>query len=107
SWNCRRSNSCLLCPRGFFDGLIEKSILDFLLLSALLWLVSQLRATAPWSGWLALGAVLGLLGLSRENALILTPVIPLWIRLFFSESPILNRLQWMGLFFAGLLLVLV
>ena len=94
-------------PGVFFDGLIEKSILDFLLLSALLWLLSQLRATAPWSRWLGLGAVLGLLGLSRENALILTAVIPLWIGLYFSELPILNRLQWMGLFFAGLLLVLV
>jgi tetratricopeptide (TPR) repeat protein len=94
-------------PGVFFDGLIEKSILDFLLLSALLWLLSQLGATAPWSRWLALGAVLGLLGLSRENALILAAVILLWIGLYFSESPILNRLQWMGLFFAGLLLVLV
>jgi len=94
-------------PGVFFDGLIEKSILDFLLLSALLWLLSQLGATAPWSRWLALGAVLGLLGLSRENALILAAVILLWIGLYFSESSILNRLQWMGLFFAGLLLVLV
>ena len=94
-------------PGVFFDGLIEKSILDFLLLSALLWLLSQSGATAPWGRWLALGAVLGLLGLSRENALILAAVIPLWIGLYFSELPILNRLQWMGFFFAGLLLVLL
>ena len=49
----------------------------------------------------------GLLGLSRENALILAVVVPIWIGLYFSESPILNRLQWMGLFFAGLVLVLL
>ena len=99
----------LVCyaPGVFFDGLIEKSILDFVLLSALLWLLSQLGATAPWSRWLAVGAFLGLLGLSRENALVLAAVVPFWIGLYFSESPILNRLQWMGLFFAGLLLVLV
>ena len=94
-------------PGIFFDGLIEKSILDFFLLSVFLWLLSQLRSTARWSRWLALGAVLGFLGLSRENALILAAVVPVWIGLYFFESPITNRLQWAGLFFAGLLLVLV
>ena len=94
-------------PGIFFDALIEKSILDFFLLSVFLWLLSQLKSTPRWSRWLALGAVLGLLGLSRENALILAAVVPLWIGLYFSESPITNRLQWAGLFFAGLLLVLL
>jgi tetratricopeptide (TPR) repeat protein len=56
---------------------------------------------------LATGAVLGLLGLSRENALILATVLPLWIGLYFSDSPVSNRLQWIGFFFAGVLLVLV
>jgi Tfp pilus assembly protein PilF/4-amino-4-deoxy-L-arabinose transferase-like glycosyltransferase len=95
-------------PGIFFDGLIEKSILDFFLLSLLLWLLSQLiSAKAPWKRWLGLGAVLGLLGLSRENALILAVVLPVWIGLYFSNAPIINRLQWVGIFFAGLLLVLV
>lgn len=95
-------------PGIFFDGLIEKSILDFFLLSLLLWLLSHLMsATAPWNRWLGLGAVLGLLGLSRENALILAVVLPVWIGLYFSNATIINRLQWIGIFFAGLLLVLV
>lgn len=94
-------------PGIFFDGLIEKSILDFFLLSLFLWLLSQLTSTVRWSRWLALGAVLGLLGLSRENALVLAVIVPLWIGLYFSASPSRKRLQWMGLFFAGLLLVLV
>ncbi|HSE84804.1 MAG TPA: tetratricopeptide repeat protein [Candidatus Binatia bacterium] len=94
-------------PGIFFDGLIEKSILDLFLLSLLLWLLSQVSVGRRWSQWLAMGAVLGLLGLSRENALILAAVLPLWIGLYFSESPILSRLQWIGLFFAGLLLVLL
>jgi Flp pilus assembly protein TadD len=95
-------------PGIFFDGLIEKSILDFFLLSLLLWLLSQLTsATAPWNRWLGLGTVLGLLGLSRENALILAVVLPVWIGLYFSNAPITNRLQWIGIFFAGLLLVLL
>ena len=94
-------------PGIFFEGLIEKSILDFFLLSLLLFLLIQARDGRRWSQWLATGAVLGLLGLSRENALILAAVLPLWIGLYFSDSPILNRLQWIGLFFAGVLLVLV
>src|SRR5262249_39504548 len=83
-------------PGIFFDALIEKSILDLFLLSLILWLLSQLKATAAWRWWLALGAVLGLLGLSRENALILVAVVPFWIGLHFSQSPIKKRLQWMG-----------
>ncbi len=94
-------------PGIFFDALIEKTILDFFLLSLLLWLLSQPQATARRRRWLATGAVLGLLGLSRENALILVAIVPLWIGLHFSESRLTNRLQWIGFFFAGLLLVLV
>jgi tetratricopeptide (TPR) repeat protein len=94
-------------PGIFFDGLIEKSILDLFFLSLLLWLLSQVRVGRRWSQWLAMGVVLGLLGLSRENALILAAVLPLWIGLYFSESPILTRLQWIGLFFAGFCLVLL
>ena len=46
-------------------------------------------------------------GFHGRMRLILAAVIPVWIGLYFSESPILNRLQWMGFFFAGLLLVLL
>jgi tetratricopeptide (TPR) repeat protein len=94
-------------PGIFFDGLIEKSILDFFLLSLLLWLLSEAEKGRQWKQWLAIGAVLGLFGLSRENALILVLVLPVWIGLYFSETPVLSRLQWVGLFFAGLLSVLV
>ena len=94
-------------PGIFFDGLIEKSILDLFLISLLLWLLTQASVGRRWSQWLAVGAVVGLLGLSRENALILAAVLPLWIGLYFSESSILTRVQWIGLFFAGLFLVLL
>jgi tetratricopeptide (TPR) repeat protein len=94
-------------PGIFFEGLIEKSVLDLFLLSLLLFLLIEARKGRRWSQWLAMGAVLGLLGLSRENALVLAAVVPLWIGIYFSESPISTRLQWTGLFFAGLLLVLI
>jgi Tfp pilus assembly protein PilF len=50
---------------------------------------------------------LGLLGLSRENALVLAPVIALWIVAYFSARPLRVRARWLGLFLAGVLLVLV
>ncbi len=58
-----------------------------------------------WAKWLGAGAVLGLLGLSRENALILIPVIALSIWFYFPPQPLANRLRWLGLFVVGSLLV--
>jgi tetratricopeptide (TPR) repeat protein len=94
-------------PAVFFDGLIEKSILDLILLTVLIYLLLGLNGTRHWAKWLAAGAVLGLLGLCRENALILVPVVALWIALGLSAQPFLIRAHWLLWFFAGLLLVLL
>jgi tetratricopeptide (TPR) repeat protein len=94
-------------PAVFFDGLIEKSILDLILLTVLIYLLLGLNGTRHWAKWLGAGAVLGLLGLCRENALILVPVVALWIALGLSEQPFLGRARWLVWFFAGLLLVLL
>jgi Tfp pilus assembly protein PilF/4-amino-4-deoxy-L-arabinose transferase-like glycosyltransferase len=94
-------------PGIFFEGLIEKSILDLFLIAVLLTLLIEARKGPRGSRWLAGGAVLGLLGLTRENALVLAAVVPLWIGFYFSDSPIFTRLQWIAFFFAGVLLVLV
>jgi tetratricopeptide (TPR) repeat protein len=98
----------LVCyaPAIFFDGLIEKSILDLFLLSLLLALVTRAMERPRWPQWLALGAVLGLLGLSRENALVLAAVVPVWIGFYFSHESGQKRLRWAGIFLGGLLLVL-
>ena len=93
-------------PAIFFDGLIEKSILDLFLLSLLLWLLCRGSEQQHWRHWVAIGPVLGLLGLSRENALILAFVVPLWIALYFSREPARIRLCWIGIFLAGVLVVL-
>ena len=94
-------------PAIFFEALIEKSILDLFLVSLLLFLLVGAMARRGWTQWLAAGAVLGLLGLSRENALVLAAVVPLWIFIYFSDQAVQTRARWAGLFFAGLLLVLV
>lgn len=93
-------------PAIFFDALIEKSVLDLILIVALLYALLVLRETHR-SKWVAAGAALGLLGLSRENALILAPVVVLWIVLAHPEQRLSLRGRWLGLFAGGLLLVLV
>jgi tetratricopeptide (TPR) repeat protein len=93
-------------PAIFFDAVIEKSVLDLMLLSLLLFFLCCFSPENHWLKWCAAGAVLGLLGLSRENALILAPVVGFWIWLHFTAEPPKVRIQWLGLFFAGLLVVL-
>jgi tetratricopeptide (TPR) repeat protein len=109
---CRRAGIAagliLACyaPAIFFDALIEKSILDLFLLSLLLWLMIRAIERKRGSEWVGMGVLLGLLGLSRENALILTFVIPLWIAFNFAGVSAGTRLRWVGLFLAGVLVVL-
>jgi tetratricopeptide (TPR) repeat protein len=93
-------------PAIFFDGLIEKSVLDLFLLALLLFWLPE---TDPWFQWRWFGAgiILALLGLSRENALVLVPVVALWIAIRFSERPLAVRGRLVGLFVGGVLLVLV
>jgi tetratricopeptide (TPR) repeat protein len=94
-------------PAIFFDVLIEKSILDLFLLSVLLLLLLGTDAEGRWSKWLGAGAILGLLGLSRENALVLAPVVALWVVVYFSARPLQLRAQRLAWFVAGVLLILL
>ncbi|MBM2802651.1 MAG: Tetratricopeptide 2 repeat protein [Deltaproteobacteria bacterium] len=92
-------------PAIFFDALIEKSILDLTLLSLFMFVLLN-GADNRWRKWFGAGALLGLLGLSRENALILVPVVSLWLWFQYSHQPFALRARWLGLFCAGVLLVL-
>jgi len=92
-------------PAIFYDGLIEKSILDLTLLSLGLFFLLLLD-DERWSKWLGGGGLIGLLGLSRENALILVPVVAAWIVIHYRERALALRGRWLGLFLAGALLVL-
>ena len=94
-------------PAIFFDALIEKSNLDLFLVSALLLLLAGALQRQHWSQWLSAGAVLGLLGLTRENALVLVVVVPPWMAIYFSGQSLQTRAAWTGLFLGGLLLILL
>jgi tetratricopeptide (TPR) repeat protein len=94
-------------PAVFLDGLIEKSALATFLSAALLALLSTKPERMTPRRWLAVGALLGLLSLTRENALFLIVPILLWI----AFGPFLRtrraRLACSLLFLAGAMLVLL
>ena len=66
-------------PAIFFDGLIQKSVLDVLFMTGSMALVAMLvRGGSQPRLWIALGAALGALSLTRENALVLVAVVVVW-----------------------------
>ncbi len=68
-------------PMIFADALIQKSVLDVLLMCATLWLAGRVATEAEGrrGGWLMLGVCVGLLSLTRENSLAVTGVIVIWL----------------------------
>jgi tetratricopeptide (TPR) repeat protein len=114
----------LYAPAIFFDGLLQKSVLDVFFVCLALWLIAgaltaehaeraekltfsprpprSLRLTLGIS--LALGLTMGGLALTRENALVFIIVILVWIVLEAKGPGLLKRA---GLFLAGLAIVLV
>ena len=63
----------------FFDGLIQKTALDGVLLASLLACIALVSIRTSWPRALGLGLIIGLLALTRENALIGLPVVLWWL----------------------------
>jgi tetratricopeptide (TPR) repeat protein len=97
----------LYAPAIYFDGLIQKPALDGLLLAALLLVLSGAATPVGVGRALAAGALLGLLALSRENALVLVPVVALWLAVLPGDTSTRRRVTAAGALAAGALLVLV
>lgn len=73
----------LWAPAIFFDGLLQKSALDMFFVCLGLYLIARIAVGAPSPegggyNWAALGAAMGGLALTRENALIFVLVIAIW-----------------------------
>ncbi len=66
-------------PAIFFDGLMQKSVLDVFFICLSLWLISGLSIDpGRTASWVALGLTMGGLSLTRENALALVAVVGVW-----------------------------
>ena len=95
----------LYAPAIFVDATLQKSVVDVFLLAGLLCLLSRtLDGPPPARRWVGIGAVLGALCLTRENALILVAALGIWLWLERRE-----RRDWLrqaALVAAGLAIVL-
>ncbi len=66
----------LYAPAIFFDGLIQKSVLDMFFVCLSLWLLARiLTGASTRTSWIGLGLAMGGLALTRENAMVLVAVI--------------------------------
>lgn len=66
-------------PAIFFDYLIQKSSLDGFLVSSVICLAVYFARHQRLHQALGLGLLLGLLSLNRENALVLIPLVAVWV----------------------------
>ncbi len=94
-------------PAIFFDGLIQKSSLDILLIAAILSLVAVFQDERRWSWLAALGVATAALVLNRENARVVAPVVIAWLLLGFREVSLRRRAVWSAVFAAASLAVLL
>ncbi len=117
----------LYAPAIYFDGIVQKASLTGLLVCALIaaiaWQVSPLPSgeglgvrallARRWLSLAVVGLLIGLLSITRENALIWVPVLAIWAwRLPIAncrlpnESSRIARLQAVGFLVIGLAIVL-
>lgn len=88
-------------PAIFFDGIIQKTVLDTLFTCALLLGLGSAQRRPRGRAWLAAGAALGCLALTRENALLFALVVPAWIAWRFRSASWPRRAAWAGTFALG------
>jgi 4-amino-4-deoxy-L-arabinose transferase-like glycosyltransferase len=91
----------------FFDSIVQKSVLDEVLICTLLYLTGRSLNRTSAGQWLGIGVTLGALMLTRENAAVLVVVILGWTCLHPSLPRPLMRLKAMGLLLAALVAVVL
>ena len=87
----------IYAPAIFFEGLIQKASLDLFFMTALLFLLGKVESGGGRRWPMLAGFVLGCLALTRENALVLLPIIVLWLLWRFRK--VCSRQLSMSLFF--------
>lgn len=94
-------------PAIFFDGIIQKASLDGFLVAMVLAVMGSLahRPRRVWL-WGVLGFLLGAWILTRENAVILVLLLPLWLAFGWGKTSRLARVGWLASVGVGLALIL-
>ncbi len=91
----------------FFDCSIQKSVLDLFFICALLAVLGRLLEHTQKRWWLVTGIILGLLALTRENALLFVPIVLTWLFIAWRHESRKKQLQWAGFVLIGLAAVLL
>ncbi|MBW2366040.1 MAG: glycosyltransferase family 39 protein, partial [Deltaproteobacteria bacterium] len=91
----------------FFDCLIQKAVLGFFFMSVFLYLAGKTIHNPKGLWWILMGMILGCMGLTRENALILIVVILFWIYVYFRTMPFKKTVAWGALLVCGLAIILI
>jgi Flp pilus assembly protein TadD/4-amino-4-deoxy-L-arabinose transferase-like glycosyltransferase len=95
----------LYAPAVFFDSLLQKSVLDSFFMSVLVWLLSA--AETRRLRLFAAGIVLGGFILTRENAMVLAPIVGLWLVLRRRPTGAGRRWPALAAFAGGIALMLL
>jgi tetratricopeptide (TPR) repeat protein len=93
-------------PAMFFDGLLQKASLGLLFLTVLLYVLSEVESGRR-STWLFAGLAMGGLILLRENAMVLVPVVALWLVVESRRLGIAKIVERVALLSLGVALFLV
>ena len=103
----------LYAPAIYYDGIIQKASLGMFLLSLLMYLLalvavgSKLSVKSRIAVSLLTGLVLGLLCLTRENALLWTPLVAIWVWMSAKGDSNASRIKLVACFAVGIASVFV
>jgi len=89
-------------PAIFFDGIIQKTSLGCLLVCGTLWLLVWMRICTRWFAFILLGLSIGLLTLTRENALIWAVFLGIWLIITFGQNDRRKQFHCMLFYFLGI-----
>lgn len=94
-------------PAIFFDGLLQKSSLDIVLVALLLVALAEFQQKPRWSWLIGAGATLAAFALNRENARVLYPVVVFWLVAGFRDVSVRQRLGWAAVLTASMAMTLL
>ena len=110
-WSRRVGIACgalvaLYGPAVYFDALCHKPVLAFFFLALVLFLLASVTDAAGTARrWFGLGAALGALILTRENAMAFAILIPVWLLVHHRSLPWVRRALLLGAFAGGIALI--
>jgi 4-amino-4-deoxy-L-arabinose transferase-like glycosyltransferase len=94
-------------PSILYDGVLQKEAIAVFLMSAICWLVAAAMANVRPGLCAAMGVAIGLLALLRENLLLLTPLLIVWLWMRARAAPARTRWLAPALLAAGMAIVLL